>query len=218
MDYSPPGSFSMGFSRQEYWNELPFPSPGVLPNPRIEPVSPAWQVASLLLGHRGSRVRQCAGDVIPAWVHVIVMPFCDVAAVIIPRHWKGNGSQGKRNHPPKDTQLRSDGAWTPVQVPLQAHTCIRQLILRLHHTVSSAAAATATRAERAPTSTAGSSTGSDELLLVKYSDQRYVPIIIIFLNAVFLSLCQTRCWMLQGYRGKTNILHALREAPIRVGR
>ena len=32
---------SLGFSRQEYWNGLPFPSPGDLPNPGIEPRSPA---------------------------------------------------------------------------------------------------------------------------------------------------------------------------------
>ena len=32
---------SMGFSRQEYWSGLPFPSPGHLPNPGIEPGSPA---------------------------------------------------------------------------------------------------------------------------------------------------------------------------------
>ena len=38
---------SMGFSRQEYWNELPFPSPGDLPDPGIEPWSPALQVNSL---------------------------------------------------------------------------------------------------------------------------------------------------------------------------
>ena len=30
----------MGFSRQEYWHGLPFPPPGDLPNPEIEPVSP----------------------------------------------------------------------------------------------------------------------------------------------------------------------------------
>ena len=30
---------SMGFSRQEYWSGLPFPSPGDLPDPRIEPRS-----------------------------------------------------------------------------------------------------------------------------------------------------------------------------------
>ena len=34
---------SMGFSRQEYWRCLPFPSPGDLPDPGIEPRSPALQ-------------------------------------------------------------------------------------------------------------------------------------------------------------------------------
>ena len=32
---------SMGFPRQEYWSGVPFPSPGDLPKPGIEPVSPA---------------------------------------------------------------------------------------------------------------------------------------------------------------------------------
>ena len=35
---------SMGFSRQEYWSELPLPSPGDLPNPGIEPRSLGSQV------------------------------------------------------------------------------------------------------------------------------------------------------------------------------
>ena len=34
---------SMGFSRQEYWSELPFPSPGDLPDPGIEPRSPTLE-------------------------------------------------------------------------------------------------------------------------------------------------------------------------------
>jgi len=38
----------MGFSRQEYWSELPFPSPGNLPNPGIETGSPALQTDALL--------------------------------------------------------------------------------------------------------------------------------------------------------------------------
>ena len=38
---------SMGFSRQEYWSGLPLPSPGDLPNPGIEPRSPALQADSL---------------------------------------------------------------------------------------------------------------------------------------------------------------------------
>ena len=39
---------SMGFSRQEYWSGLPFPAPGDLPDPGIEPMSLAWQADSLL--------------------------------------------------------------------------------------------------------------------------------------------------------------------------
>ena len=39
---------SMGFIRQEYWSGLPFPSPGDLPNPGIEPGCPALQADSLL--------------------------------------------------------------------------------------------------------------------------------------------------------------------------
>ena len=39
---------SMGFSRQEYWSGFPFPSPGNLPNPWIEPAFPALQADSLL--------------------------------------------------------------------------------------------------------------------------------------------------------------------------
>ena len=38
---------SMGFSRQEYWSGLPFPSPGDRPNPGIEPRSPALQADAL---------------------------------------------------------------------------------------------------------------------------------------------------------------------------
>ena len=39
---------SMGFSRQEYWSGLPFPSPANLPDPGIEPRSPALQAGDLL--------------------------------------------------------------------------------------------------------------------------------------------------------------------------
>ena len=38
---------SMGFSRQECWSGLPFPSPGYLPDPGIEPASPALQADAL---------------------------------------------------------------------------------------------------------------------------------------------------------------------------
>ena len=48
---------SMGFSRQEYWSGLPFPSPGDLPDPGIKPHLLHllhWQVDSLPLCHLGS--------------------------------------------------------------------------------------------------------------------------------------------------------------------
>ena len=38
---------SMGFSRQEYWSGLPFPSPGDLPDPRVEPRSPTLEAGAL---------------------------------------------------------------------------------------------------------------------------------------------------------------------------
>ena len=38
----------MEFSRQEYWSGLPFPSPGDLPDPGIEPGSPTLQADTLL--------------------------------------------------------------------------------------------------------------------------------------------------------------------------
>jgi len=40
-------SLSMGFSRQEYWSGLPLPSPEDLPDPRIEPRSPALEADAL---------------------------------------------------------------------------------------------------------------------------------------------------------------------------
>ena len=45
----------MGLSRQEFWSELPFPSPRDLPYPRIEPGSPAWQIL-YCLSHWGSPI------------------------------------------------------------------------------------------------------------------------------------------------------------------
>ena len=48
---------SMGFPRQEYWSGLSFPSPGDLPDPGIEPMSPAWQVDSLPLSHLASPLK-----------------------------------------------------------------------------------------------------------------------------------------------------------------
>ena len=55
---------SVGFTRQEYWSGLPFPSPGDLPNPRIEPRSPTLQADAL--------TSEPPGKPRPALIHALV--------------------------------------------------------------------------------------------------------------------------------------------------
>ena len=54
MDCSPSGSSVHGFSQARILEWLPFPSPGDLPDPEMDPPFPAWQVGSLPLSHQGS--------------------------------------------------------------------------------------------------------------------------------------------------------------------
>ena len=58
---------SMGFSRQEYWSGLPLPSPGDLPNPGIEPGSPALQTDALQSKPPGKFIVKYAADSV--WPH-----------------------------------------------------------------------------------------------------------------------------------------------------
>ena len=54
MDCSPPAPLSMGFSRQEYWSGLPFPSPGYRPHPRSNlGLLHCRQSLDYLLSHQG---------------------------------------------------------------------------------------------------------------------------------------------------------------------
>ena len=55
---------SMGFSRQEYHSGLPYPSPGHIPSPGIEPGSPARQADSLPSGPPGEPRGTLEGDLI----------------------------------------------------------------------------------------------------------------------------------------------------------
>ena len=54
MDLAHQAPPSMEFSRQEYWSGLPFPSPGDLPDPGIEPGSPTFWADALLSEPPGS--------------------------------------------------------------------------------------------------------------------------------------------------------------------
>ena len=58
---------SRGFPRQEYWRGLPFPSPGHLPHPGIEPESLAMQADSLSLSHLGSLALSLFWD----WIEIL---------------------------------------------------------------------------------------------------------------------------------------------------
>ena len=49
---------SMAFSRQEYWNGLPFPSPGDIADPGIKPRFPTLQADALPLSHQGRYKRR----------------------------------------------------------------------------------------------------------------------------------------------------------------
>ena len=62
----------MGFSRQKYWKVLPFPSPGSIPNPGIQLLSPVLQVDSLSLSHLGrpkcsAHHAKCQAGQITSW-------------------------------------------------------------------------------------------------------------------------------------------------------
>ena len=56
---------SLGFSRQEHWSGLPFPSPGDLPNPGIEPGSPALQADSLPTKLQGKPLNHRKNEISP---------------------------------------------------------------------------------------------------------------------------------------------------------
>ena len=58
----------MEFSRQEYWSGLPFPSTGDLPDPGIEPRSPALQADALPSEHQGSPI----STIVSLCVHLCV--------------------------------------------------------------------------------------------------------------------------------------------------
>ena len=59
MDCSPPGSSVHGYSRQEYWSELPCPPPRDLFDPRIEPVSPASSALEGRFFTTGGQIYRC---------------------------------------------------------------------------------------------------------------------------------------------------------------
>ena len=80
IDCSPPGSsVHWGFSRQEYWIGLPFPSPGYLPDSRIKPRSPTLQADSLPSELPGHTYYKC--------IHSILWDTCFFFFFLEPGKW-----------------------------------------------------------------------------------------------------------------------------------
>ena len=71
---------SMGFSGQEYWSGLPFPSPGDLPDPGIEPGSPVLQTYSLPTELQGSPVPSLSTKVhlVKVTIFPVVVYGCEI--------------------------------------------------------------------------------------------------------------------------------------------
>ena len=67
---------SMGLSRQEYWNGLPFPPPGDLPDPGIKQVYPALQVDSFPADHQG--IQFLASEALGVGIQASVVSFPSV--------------------------------------------------------------------------------------------------------------------------------------------
>ena len=91
MDYkvyqAPP---SLGFSRQEYWNGLPFPSPGDLPNPGIEPCLPHCKADAFTVWATREFTHEVANNI--AWLCGLVeftvwAVFCPVSAGRVRNPW-----------------------------------------------------------------------------------------------------------------------------------
>ena len=66
---------STEFSRQEYWSGLPFPSPGDLPDPGIEPGSPTLQVDSLPT--KPQNIYEKNTSVVPQAIILILVYLCE---------------------------------------------------------------------------------------------------------------------------------------------
>ena len=84
MDGSHQASLCMGFSRQEYWSGLLFPSPGDLPNPGIKLGSPALQADSLPSKLQGSSYPFInPGNCCVLYLHTFIISKCHIGTSLV---------------------------------------------------------------------------------------------------------------------------------------
>ena len=103
---APQTPLSMGFSQQGYWNELPCLPPEYLPDPGIESTYKTIQMASLLLSHQGSPVRN---------VNPSIQPLTYIIRISV-----GDSEIQKQMTPPLDSLVTAPLWSAPVWVSLTA--------------------------------------------------------------------------------------------------
>ena len=86
----------MGFSRQEYWSGLPFPSPGDLLDPGLEPVSPALAGGSFTTVSPGNSLNHYTMTFIVVHVEVVILKCFKTHLCVVLRYvsvvfeWRGS--------------------------------------------------------------------------------------------------------------------------------
>ena len=104
---------SMVLSRQEYWSRLPFPSPGDLPDPGIEPVSPAlqedswlfeppynnlWNAVETMLREKFTALNtQKVKEVLNQWPNFLLLYPRKIRAKYTQSNWKEVNNENKNN-------------------------------------------------------------------------------------------------------------------------
>ena len=122
----------MGFSKEEYWSVLPFPSPGDLPGPGTEPWSPALQVISCIAGKFFTdwATREALQYIHDTYIHSL-LSFFKV-------FWKQNGTNEQQQHGLLPSYIHILGGMSPCwlsQMTWSAgcHTlCCKQRLKRIH--------------------------------------------------------------------------------------
>ena len=107
-----PHGLSMEFSRLEYWNGQPFPSPGDLPHPRIEPMSPALQADSLPAETQGKPKNTGVGSL--SLLQIFLTQESNQGLLHcrqILYQLSYQGSPKKQNHSAKQKQRRTSSTW-----------------------------------------------------------------------------------------------------------
>ena len=99
----------MGFPRQEYWIGLPFPPPGNLLDPGIEPTSPSWKADSLLLSQLGSPKLLYTG-----WINNKLLLYC---AVVFSRSAMSNSLQPRGLQLPGSSEFSGQEYWSALSFP-----------------------------------------------------------------------------------------------------